>query len=102
MTSEDSQSMKNFEAKVRQLFTRFRELKSENTELYAELERQEEEIDDLRTQCQQLERDYKNLTLAKMIEVSDSDLKESKQKISRLVREINKCINILSSGAEGS
>jgi hypothetical protein len=36
-----------------------------------------------------------------MIEISDTDIKESKMKISRLVREINKCISILSTGTEG-
>ena len=35
-----------------------------------------------------------------MIEITDSDIKESKMKIAKLVREINKCISILSSGEE--
>ena len=36
-----------------------------------------------------------------MIEISDADIKESKMKITRLVREINKCISMLSSDTEG-
>ncbi|MBO4674354.1 MAG: hypothetical protein J5616_08410 [Bacteroidaceae bacterium] len=97
MTSEDRQSVKQFEAKVRQLIAQFRVLKRENADLYAELEGKEEEIKTLKADLAQSKNDYNNLKLAKMIEVSDADVKESKMKITRLVREINKCINMLSS-----
>ena len=63
----------------------------------AELEGKEEEIKTLKADLAQSKNDYNNLKLAKMIEVSDADVKESKMKITRLVREINKCINMLSS-----
>ncbi|MBQ0023752.1 MAG: hypothetical protein KBT29_11005 [Prevotellaceae bacterium] len=100
MTNEERQSMKKFEAKVRQVIAQFRVLKKENSDLYAELESKDSEIARLKADLEQRTRDYNNLKLAKMIDVSDSDLKESKQRITRLVREINKCINILSSGVE--
>ena len=97
MTTEERQSMKQFEAKVRQLIAQFRVLKQENADLYAELEGKEEEIKTLKADLAQSKNDYNNLKLAKMIEISDADVKESKMKITRLVREINKCINMLSS-----
>lgn len=100
MTTEERQSMKNFEAKVRQAIAQFRVLKQENADLYAELENKDEEIRKLKASLAQSQNDYNNLKLAKMIEVSDADIKESKMKISRLVREINKCINILSTSSE--
>ncbi len=93
--------MKNFEAKVRQVIAQFRVLKQENAELYAELEGKDEEIKKLQAELAQSKDDYNNLKLAKMIEISDTDIKESKMKITKLVREINKCINILSTGTEG-
>ena len=101
MTPEERQSMKKFEAKVRQVLAQFRVLKQENADLYAELEGKEEEIKQLKAELAQSKNDYNNLKLAKMIEISDADIKESKMKISRLVREINKCINILSTDTEG-
>lgn len=101
MTTEERQSMKKFEAKVRQVLAQFRVLKKENADLYAELDRKDAEIERLKAEVTQRTSDYKNLKLAKMIEVSDLDIKESKQKITRLVREINKCISILSTGTEG-
>ena len=101
MTPEERLSMKKFEAKVRQVIAQFGVLKQENADLYAELESRDEEIKRLKTELAQSKNDYNNLTLAKMIEISDTDIKESKMKISRLVREINKCISILSTGTEG-
>lgn len=101
MTAEERQSMKKFEAKVRQLIARFRVLQQENTDLYTELEGKEEEIKTLKAALSQSKNDYNNLKLAKMIEISDADIKVSKLKITRMVREINKCINILSTGTEG-
>ena len=101
MTPEERQSMKEFEAKVRLVLAQFRVLKQENADLYAELEGRDGEIKRLKAELAQNKIDYNNLKLAKMIEISDADIKESKMKISRLVREINKCINILSTDTEG-
>ena len=101
MTAEERQSMKNFEAKIRQVVAQFRVLKQENADLYAELEGRDEEIKKLKAELTLSKNDYNNLKLAKMIEISDADIKESKMKISRLVREIHKCISILSTGTEG-
>ena len=100
MTTEERQSMKSFEAKVRQVIAQYRVLKQENADLYTELESKEEEIKKLKAEVTQSKNDYNNLKLAKMIEISDADIKESKMKITRLVREINKCISMLSSETE--
>lgn len=101
MTAEERQSMKKFEAKVRQILAQFRVLKKENADLYLELEKKDAEIESLKNELALRTSDYKNLKLAKMIDIADSDIKESRQKITRLVREINKCISILSTGTEG-
>ena len=100
MTAEERQSMKKFEAKIHQVIAQFRVLKQENADLYAELDSKEEEIKQLKADLVKSKNDYNNLKLAKMIEISDADIKESKMKITRLVREINKCISMLSSETE--
>ena len=100
MTTEARQSMKSFEAKVRQVIAQYRVLKQENADLYTELESKEEEIKKLKAELTQSKNDYNNLKLAKMIEISDADIKESKMKITQMVREINKCISMLSSATE--
>ena len=102
MTSEERQSMKKFEAKIRNVLAQFRVLKQENSDLYSELGNKDEEIKQLKAKLARSQNEYNNLKLAKMIEISDSDIKESKTKISKLVREINKCINILSSSEDAA
>ena len=100
MTPEERQSMKQFEARVRHILAQYSVLKQENEDLYTEIEKKDEEIQRLKDQLSQSQNEYNNLKLAKMIEITDSDIKESKMKIAKLVREINKCISILSSGEE--
>lgn len=92
--------MKQFEARVRHVLAQYSVLKQDNEDLYTEIEKKDEEIQRLKDQLSQSQNEYNNLKLAKMIEITDSDIKESKMKIAKLVREINKCISILSSGEE--
>lgn len=88
--------MAAFEGRVRQLILRFQELKKENEELYAMIGKNEQDIKMLQARLTQSENDYKSLKMAKMIEISDGDLQESKNKIAKLIREVNKCIAVLS------
>ncbi|MBQ9362846.1 MAG: hypothetical protein IJT97_05410 [Bacteroidaceae bacterium] len=95
MTEAERQTLKKFDAKVRNLLASYVALQRENTDLYEELEKKEEEIHNLQEQVQQHKKDYNNLKLAKMIEISDTDIKDAKQRITNLVREVNNCINLL-------
>ena len=96
MTDEEKRQLKNFDGKVRQLLQNYRVMQKENADLYIEMDRKDEEIASLKAELRQSQSDYSNLKLAKMIEISDSELKGAKQRISKLVREINKCIGLLS------
>lgn len=96
MTDEERQILKNFDAHVRQLIAQYKVLQKENNDLYIELENKEQEIERLQAKIGKCQNDYSNLKLAKMIEISDSDMKDAKQRITRLVREVNKCIALLS------
>ena len=87
--------MKKFEAKVRSLLAAYVALKNENAELYDELDRKDKELHDLQAQATRYKEDYNNLKLAKMIEISDTEFKDAKQRITNLVREVNNCINLL-------
>ena len=73
-----------FEARVRQLILRFQELKKENSELYAMIEKQEQDIKNVEAKMAQTQRDYDSLKMAKMMEITDGDLEESKKRLSRL------------------
>ncbi|MCR5313089.1 MAG: hypothetical protein K6E54_05490 [Bacteroidaceae bacterium] len=96
MTEEERFSIRQFEAKVNKLIAEYGVLKQENKSLKEELKIRDEKISALNTEIDQSRKDYDNLKLAKMISISDNDLKGAKQKITKLVRDVNKCISILS------
>ena len=85
-----------FETRIRQMILRFQELKKENQELYAMIEKNEKGIKDLQAKLEQQQSDYQSLKMAKMIEITDGDLTGAKERLSKLIRDVNKCIAILS------
>jgi len=80
---------------LRQLILRFQELKKENAELYQMVEKNEQDIKVLQGKLAQAENDYNSLKMAKMMEITDGDLQGAKDRLSKLIREVNKCISIL-------
>ncbi len=100
MTDEEKRILKNFDAHVRQLLRQYQVLQQENQDLYAELDKRDKDIERLQAEIGQCQKDYTTLKLAKMIEISDSDMKDAKQRLSKLVRDVNKCIGLLSTEQE--
>ncbi|MBR2777878.1 MAG: hypothetical protein IKD75_12460 [Prevotella sp.] len=89
-------TLATFETRVRQLLLRFQELKKENEELYAMVSKNEQAISDLQAKLAQADSDYETLKMAKMVEITDGDLESAKARVAKLIREVNKCIAILS------
>lgn len=85
-----------FETRVRQMLLRFQELKKENEELYGMVEKNEQDIRDLQARISQADRDYNALKMAKMLTITDGDLDSAKARVQKLIRDVNKCIAILS------
>lgn len=94
MTSNE-QTLATFQTRVRQMILRFRQLKQENDELYAMLDKNENDIRILREKMDQQVKDYNSLKMAKMIEITDGDLDAARTRLSKLIRDVNKCIAIL-------
>ena len=95
MTANEK-TLATFETRLRQLLLRFQELKKENGELYQMLESNEKTMKQLQEQLAQKQSDYDSLKMAKMIEITDGNLDGAKERLSKLIREVNKCIAILS------
>ncbi len=64
--------------------------------MYGMLEKNEEDMKQLRQKLDQQQSDYNSLKMAKMIEITDGDLEGAKERLSKLIRDVNKCIAILS------
>ena len=95
MTDDEKKKLSQFEAHVRQLMEKYLILKKENEDLYQLIDEQEKAIKELTTQTQKLQQSYNNLKMARMIEISDDEMKNAKQRLSKMVREVAKCIALL-------
>jgi len=97
MTSDEQKRIRSFEARVRQLLLQYRNLQEEIENLQAALEQKDNDIAQLKSQLKSLDETYQHLKIAKFIEISDGDIKSAKQRMTRLVREVNRCIGLLNS-----
>ena len=82
--------------RVRQMILQYAELKKENDELYTLVDQREKEIKQLQEELSQAEADYNSLKMAKMLEVTDGDMEGAQKRVAKLIRDVNKCITLLS------
>lgn len=95
-TTSSTEILNTFTSRMRQLVLRFSEVKKENEELYAMVDQRDKEIVLLKDQLQQAQRDYNSLKTARMLEVTDGDVEGAKKRIAGLIREVNRCITMMS------
>lgn len=88
--------LNTFATRVRQMLLQYEELKKENDELYTLVDRREQEIKQLQRELDQAHDDYNVLKMAKMLEVTDGDMETTQKRVSKLIRDVNKCITLLS------
>ena len=95
MTDEEKKRLSTFEARLRHLIFLHDELRRENAELKQLLKTKQEECEQVHAEYEALEDDYTNLKTAMTISLNGSDVKETKLRLSKLVREVDKCIALL-------
>ena len=96
MTEEDRKLIGSFEGKLRHLMFLFDELKQENADLKLLLTQKDKELKQLDLSRKELEARYTDLKMARTISLYDKDIKDTKQRLTSLVREVDKCIALLS------
>lgn len=94
--SASEKTINTFATRVRQMILRFEEIKHENAELYAMVDERDAKIKELEEKLTQAKHDYDSLKMAKMMTISDSDMETTQKRISKLIRDVNKCITLLS------
>ena len=92
MTEEEKKLLNSFETQLRHLIYLHDELKRENAELKKLLENEKLKNEKVQAQYDELEVSYTNLKTATAISLNGSDVKETKLRLSKLVREVDKCI----------
>ena len=95
MTENDRRIMADFEAKLHRLVYEYNQKEEAVQELSRMLEEKENTLKELQMRCQALEKSYNDLKQARIISLSNEGIDATKERISRLVREIDRCIESL-------
>lgn len=75
-------------------------LSDENTALREQLSIQSVELEKAREQYSLLEKSYSDLKLAKIISIDDEEFGNTQKRLSKLVREVDKCIALLNAAEQ--
>lgn len=94
--SADEKTINTFATRVRQLILEFGKLKQENAELYEMVDERDAQIKALQEKLSKAEHDYNSLKMAKMMTISDADMEATQKRVAKLIRDVNKCITLLS------
>ena len=94
--SASEKTINTFATRVRQMILKFEDIKHENAELYAMVDERDAKIKELQDKLTQAKHDYDSLKMAKMMTISDSDMETTQKRIAKLIRDVNKCITLLS------
>ncbi len=95
MTNEQERNLYDFEALVRRLMKAYEKERASNVALRQMLDESQQKLGQAEEAIERLKLDYSQLKTARMLEVSGDDVKESKARIAKLIREVDKCIALL-------
>lgn|ERR1035437_10640912 len=95
MTNRYEDLIHAFEIRLRKLISEYVLLKDQNALIKAELERKQTDLMLAHQEILELRKNYDHLLIAKSLGVSEADKAESRQQITKMVREIDKCLALL-------
>ncbi|MDD2245314.1 MAG: hypothetical protein VB024_12925 [Dysgonamonadaceae bacterium] len=95
MATEHQKLLIDLEVRVKQMMVLCDRLKDENMRLKNDVRLKQKEIDSISDEFSQLKTKYDNLKMARTITAASVDVEQAQKKLSGLVREVDKCINLL-------
>lgn len=95
MTEEDRLLLDDLKANIQQLFREFGQLEAEKEQLEQNTAGLKAEIELLKQEIETISKDNEKWKVANRILSGSDENREAKQKINKLIREIDKCISLL-------
>ncbi|MCR4920847.1 MAG: hypothetical protein K5945_03955 [Bacteroidaceae bacterium] len=83
------------ETRVRQMLLLHEQLQQENARMQQQLRDAEAQIRLLHEENDKLREDYAHLKIAKYVDMTDDDTRQIRGRITKMVRDIDKCIAML-------
>ncbi|MCI6643513.1 MAG: hypothetical protein SOY99_08725 [Alloprevotella sp.] len=95
MTKDEATLLHRLETQVRLLLQRYKELEVLCHTLQTEKVQLQQQLADTQKESAQLREDLSKLKMAKILEVTDTDVKDTRNRVNKLIREVDKCIALL-------
>ena len=95
MTDEKKKLLNDLEFRVKQVMFLCDTLREDNALLRTQLDSTSDQLKVKVEQLDQLTKKYDSLKVARTITAASVDVDAAKEKLSKLVREVDKCINLL-------
>lgn len=95
MVNQYEATITAFEEKLRKLMSAYRSLQTENASLKEELERKHRDLMEAHRDVLTLQKDYNELRIARGLSGNDEERKTAQESITKLIREIDKCLALL-------
>lgn len=95
MTKEETALLHRLETQTRLLIERYRQVETRCEQLQEQLEKKAAQLEEKDSEVSLLREQLLQLKLAKMLDISDADLKMTRGKINKLIREVDTCIALL-------
>ena len=96
----ESKTINQFATRVRQMILQYQSVTKQNEDLCRQVAEQQERIAKLEAQLQQQRNDYDSLKLARMVEITDSDMQSAQKRLAKLIRDVDKCITLVNEKQE--
>jgi len=95
MTNKYDELINAFETKLRKLISEYVSLRAQNEQLKIALNRKQEDLMQAHQQFLEIRDSYDRLRVARNLGSTDEERVESKRRINKIVREIDKCLALL-------
>ena len=95
MTNQEQEILHKLETRVRQLILQDKGLREQISDLKQQIDERDSRARKLEKEREEIAQQYANLKMARMLEWSDSDTRNARQRLNHLVREVDKCIALL-------
>lgn len=95
MTEDGKRLLVLFEVRFRELMAMCDQQKLKIKELEGDLAQKKAELNDAISRIEDLKAKCDNMLTAQVLSVREGDLKNAKMRLSKLVREVDKCITLL-------
>jgi len=94
--NENEKTINIFTTRLRQLLLQYKEMKAQIKQLQSQIEERDTQMRELKANLTRSQQEYNSLKIAKTIEASAPDVEDAKRQLSKLMRDVNKCITLLS------